>query len=121
VWRYVLETSSKQWMATLFLDAKGQLCIHSVYGGASHRFENAGADPRVFFARLTEDHHDHMTDLLASCGRPRGVLRQLVRNVFPRWRVLLRKELSAEQQHGTFTQDEPVPDPSRLPREVPRG
>ncbi len=119
VWRYVLETTQHEWIATVLLDSRGLLCVHSAWGGASHRFDAAGDDPRRFFARLTEDHYDHLTDLLMACGRPRGAVRQVVRNVFPRWRIALRKELADEQRHGVFTPDAPLPDPALLPKDVP--
>jgi hypothetical protein len=118
VWRYVLETSEQEWIATVLLDSRGLLCVHSAYGGASHRFDAAGDDPRRFFARLTEDHHDYLAERLASCGRSAATLRKLVRVIFPRWRRVLRSELEDEQRRGLFTPDAPLPDPTHLPKDV---
>jgi hypothetical protein len=124
VWRYVLELNG--WLATVFLDARGTLAIHSAFGSASIHWEVAdGGDPRVAIGAQTEDNDSALVQrLTVTSMRPKGTVEQIVRTVFPRLRKAVRDELVREHGVTRFAEvllvraGEALPPP---PPPAPRG
>lgn len=99
VWRYYLTRPTGEWMGTVFLDDRGQLTIHSVYGPASFDWEDAATDPRVTFAAQSEDDDDMIIEHLSRWHpATRRTVVAITRNLFPLFRAALRAELQNERE-----------------------
>lgn len=98
VWRYYLTDPRGAWLATVFLDGRGQIAIHSVYGPASFDWADADlTDPRRTFASQDEGDEALIVERL-SAWHPatRKTVRSVARAVFPALRAALRQELAEE-------------------------
>jgi hypothetical protein len=108
-WRYYVTTPAGKWLGTVFLDDRGTLAVHSVFGPASYDWPDASIDPRITFAQTDED-DDAAIAAAFSAWRPASSLtvKQIVRALFPRFRVLVRREL--EREYGVASYRDLDPD-----------
>lgn len=98
LWRYYVQDARGRWVGTVFLDSRGTIVVHSLFGPLGYDWPEIAPDPRAFFREMTEDDDAEMVARFIA-WRPtiRTAAQQIVRVVFPRWRGMLRREHEREQ------------------------